>query len=79
MTPEGSDALSGGFTINSSTILYAHWSANQYFVSYDANGGRGSMADQVCMYGTALNLRKNTFSRDGYRFADAVHKFRIGV
>ena len=57
------------FRITATTVLYAQWKANQYTVSFNANGGRGSMASQYFIYGTAKNLRQNTFYRDGYIFA----------
>lgn len=68
-TPDGSSALTGGFKIDTSTILYAHWLANQYTVSFQANGGQGIMADQIFTYGIPKDLRKSNFSRSGYTFA----------
>ena len=50
-------------------ILYAQW-ANVYTVSYNANGGTGSMANQNFVSGTPQNLRTNTFTRTGYTFKD---------
>jgi uncharacterized repeat protein (TIGR02543 family) len=38
-----------------------------YEVTFDANGGTGSMADQTASSATALTT--NTFTRDGYTFA----------
>lgn len=37
-------------------------------VTYDANGGSGSMAGQTVIYGTAANLKENSFNRTGYTF-----------
>ena len=37
-------------------------------VKYNANGGKGSMADTKHTYGVKSNLRKNTFTRTGYTF-----------
>jgi uncharacterized repeat protein (TIGR02543 family) len=48
--------------------LYAKWQMKAYTVSYNANGGTGSMSDQTVMWGENLNLRSNAFSRNGYRF-----------
>ncbi len=39
-----------------------------FYVTYNANGGSGSMAKQTFVYGTGGNLRKNTFTRSGYTF-----------
>jgi uncharacterized repeat protein (TIGR02543 family) len=49
-TPETTTvAYSGGasFTFNSNTTLYAIWTFNGYIVSFNANGGTGSLADQM--------------------------------
>ena len=39
-----------------------------YAVAYNANGGSGSTASQTKTYGTALTLRQNGYTRDGYAF-----------
>ena len=52
----------------SNCTLYAWWGGNTFTVSYDNNGGTGSMSDQDFTYGTAQNLRTNTFYKDGYQF-----------
>ena len=49
--------------------FYAKWEGISYTVKFDANGGSGSMSNQVFTYGTAQNLIANTFTRDGYMFA----------
>ena len=57
---------SGGTQVTSSTTvslsgsqtLYAHWTANTYTVTFDANGGTGTMADQICVKGKTYNIRK---------------------
>ena len=49
--------------------LYAQWSANSYTVIFDANGGKGTMLDQIFTYDVAKNLRPNTFTKKGYTFA----------
>ena len=48
--------------------LYATWTAS-YTVSFDANGGSGTMANQSFAYGTAQALSANAFARTGYAFA----------
>jgi uncharacterized repeat protein (TIGR02543 family) len=50
-------------------ILYAQWTVNTYTVTYNTNGGTGLMANSEHTYGTAQNLRANTFTRVGYIFA----------
>lgn len=48
--------------------LYARWAVRKYYVRFDANGGKGSMADQKLAYGKAARLKGNTFSRKNYVF-----------
>jgi LPXTG-motif cell wall-anchored protein/uncharacterized repeat protein (TIGR02543 family)/uncharacterized repeat protein (TIGR01451 family) len=48
--------------------LVAEWEANSYKVSFDKNGGTGTMADQNFSYDTSQNLTANSFTRDGYSF-----------
>ncbi len=50
--------------------IYAQWKPIQYTISFDANGGVGSMPAMTCFYGIEnLTLPLNTFTRDGYFFA----------
>ncbi len=56
------------FTANANTTLYAVWKANTYNVRFDANGGTGSMSNQVFTYDTAKALSVNVFTREGYTF-----------
>jgi len=46
----------GGFEIPSYTVVYL------------SNGGNGTMESSTHTYGTAYNLNKNTFTREGYFF-----------
>lgn len=39
-----------------------------YTIKYDANGGTGSMADQIADYGVAVSIRGNTFKKTGSHF-----------
>ena len=53
----------------SATTLYAQW--NQSFpVTYNANGGSGTMTDASSPYstGATVTVKTNTFTRDGYTF-----------
>lgn len=50
---------SGSYTANSGATLYAKWTANKYTVSYNNNGGIGTIASQTKTYGTALTLSNN--------------------
>ena len=56
-------------TQGATITLYAKWEGVSYYVAYNANGGTGLMANSVYTYGTAQNLRTNTFASDGYIFA----------
>jgi uncharacterized repeat protein (TIGR02543 family) len=49
--------------------LYAKWTANSYTLSYNANGGSGTMADKIAYTDQVFNLAANTFTRTGYTFA----------
>ncbi|MBR1923099.1 MAG: InlB B-repeat-containing protein [Paludibacteraceae bacterium] len=47
---------------SANTTYTAQWTPNTYTVTFAANGGSGTMADQAFTYGTAQNLRANTFT-----------------
>lgn len=47
----------------------AHWTANTYTVTFNANGGTGSMENQVYIYDAEQTLTANAFSKNGYEFA----------
>ena len=47
----------------------ANWTAITYEVSFDANGGSGSMSNQSLTYDSAEDLDASTFSKTGYSFA----------
>ena len=51
-----------------SIILTAQWTANTYYVKFEANGGSGSMDDQTFTYDKAGKLTANQFTRTGYTF-----------
>ena len=50
-------------------VLYAVWRANEYTVSYKANGGEGNMSVDTFSYGTSGKLRKNAFEKTGHTFS----------
>ncbi len=56
-------------TTNYSVILYALWIGNNYTITFDPDGGAGTMTPQVIPCGTTLPLSTNTFTRAGYSFA----------
>ena len=51
------------------TVLYAHWQGVSYSVSFNANGGSGTMSSQIFEYGVSESLNANSFTRTGYSFA----------
>ena len=71
-------SASGGSNITSSTnvsltanqTLYAHWTANQYTITYNANGGSGAPSAQTKTHGTALTLSSTKPSKTGYTFVN---------
>ena len=64
---DGSSAKTWDKTEDST--LYAHWIANSYQVTFDANGGEGSMNAEDFTYGEAKALTQNNFTKTGYNFA----------
>lgn len=54
---------------DSSYTLYAIWTPNVNKIIFNANGGKGSMANQYIETDATSKLTKNTFTRAGYTFA----------
>ena len=48
--------------------LYANWTANTYHITFNANDGEGTMADQSFTYDVEQVLTANAFERTGYTF-----------
>lgn len=59
-------AKGGSFTANANTTLYAKWTLNSWTVSYNANGGSGSVSSQTKYYGQALTLASSGFTKTYY-------------
>ncbi|MBQ2382599.1 MAG: InlB B-repeat-containing protein, partial [Oscillospiraceae bacterium] len=55
---------------NDTVTMYAQWTptGKSYTIKYDPNGGTGTMEDTLVAYGYNTPLRKNTFTRTGYKF-----------
>lgn len=49
-------------------LLYAQWKYYTFTVTYNKNGGSGTMKAQTVNSGATLSLRKNTFKKSGYIF-----------
>jgi uncharacterized repeat protein (TIGR02543 family) len=59
-------AKGASFTANANTTLYAKWTLNSWTVSYNANGGSGSVSSQTKYYGQALTLASSGFTKTYY-------------
>ena len=59
-------AKGASYTANASTTLYAKWTLNSWTVSYNANGGLGSVSSQTKYYGQALTLASSGYTRSYY-------------
>lgn len=68
-TPTGSAQYNDGHRISiaANRTLYAVWTPG-YTVTFDANGGTGTMAAQNFTRNVAQHLRVNTFTRQGFTF-----------
>lgn len=56
----------GSYTSNAAATMYAQWSVNTYQVTYNANGGSGSVSSQTKTYGQALTLASSGFTKSYY-------------
>ena len=63
-------ADNASYTMASTEIvtLYAQWQANNYDVTFDANGGTGTMSAQTITFDATAALKENAFTRTGYTF-----------
>ncbi|MBQ4146124.1 MAG: InlB B-repeat-containing protein [Clostridia bacterium] len=61
--------LSDWYMPNQDTYLCVEWAPNTYKVSYNSNGGSGSMSNSTHTYDIAKNLTNCTFSKKGYTFS----------
>ena len=60
-------ADTASYPFSASVTLYAQWTALTYTVTFDANGGTGTMAPETGSAPAALTA--NAFTRTGYSFA----------
>ena len=58
------------FNISGNIVLYAQWIDITYTVTYNANGGTGSMTDTNSPYtpNASVTVLSNNFSREGFEF-----------
>lgn len=65
----GTSIVTPESTMPANNLTYtAQWTANNYTVVFNANGGTGIMQNQSFTYGTAKALTANAFERSGYTF-----------
>jgi uncharacterized repeat protein (TIGR02543 family) len=60
-------ANGASYPFSASTTLYAQWTSSSSTVTFNANGGTGTMSNQTAS--SATNLTSNTFTRSGYTFS----------
>lgn len=66
---DSTTVLSSPYTPTADTTLYAVWGSIEYCtVSFNSNGGTGSMSSEVFHAGVAQNITSCSFVRDGYYF-----------
>ena len=64
----GEDKLDATTVIDADVTYTAKWTPKTFTVTFNANGGTGTMEPQTFTYGVAQKLSKNLFTREGYRF-----------
>ena len=62
----GGTKISASTTVSADTTYYAHWTVNQYTITFNANGGTGGTSKEI-NYGSALGTLP-TPARDDYDF-----------
>lgn len=67
--PGDSYTFSRTYSQSASVTLYAVWERITYTITYNSNGGSGTMSPTTKYYGESVTLRANTFTRTGYRFS----------
>jgi uncharacterized repeat protein (TIGR02543 family) len=56
------------YTITGDATLFAKWTANTYDITYNANGGAGSMTNTPANTDASVTPANNAFTRLGYNF-----------
>lgn len=60
----GKNISNGNVTVK----VYPQWNINTYTITYNSNGGSGSMNSQTVEWQETFTLFDNTFKREGYKF-----------
>lgn len=70
--PNGNVEYINGATYKMNTVssfeLYAVWDANNNQLSFNANGGNGTMFSQIIASNQITNINQNQFTKEGYTF-----------
>lgn len=72
VVPQGIDmgsSVEQTVEVRGKVTLTAHAKPISYSVTFDANGGEGSLDPQIFAYDEAKELTANSFTREGYTFA----------
>ena len=67
----GGTAYAAGAAINNVTAnitLFAQWTPNRYAITFNANGGTGTMTADSVNHGASYTIKANTFTRTGHTF-----------
>lgn len=62
-------AAGADISLSEDITLYAQWTAKEYTITFDANGGEGTMQALSMVFDSEKALTANTFTREGYSFA----------
>ncbi|MBR4892040.1 MAG: InlB B-repeat-containing protein, partial [Alphaproteobacteria bacterium] len=62
------DFLFDGTHTGSTQTIKPNWTPNTYTVTFNANGGSGTMANQTFTYDSSAALTKNAFTKTNYEF-----------
>lgn len=67
----GNDTYGAGeeVDVEEDLTLTATWTANTYTIVFHANGGIGDVSVEYMTYDQSADLRRSTFTREGYTFA----------
>ncbi len=55
-------------TLTANQTLYAHWTANTYTITFNANSGTGAPSAQTKTHDVAITISSTIPTRDGYKF-----------
>ena len=61
-------AAGSSYSGNSDLKLYAKWTLKTYTISYNANGGSGTIPSTTKRHGVAVNLTSSVPTRENYKF-----------